>query len=307
MEKNRKDILLRGILRGGEARFFICSTTEMTRQAREIHSASHTCTAAMGRMISAVAMLGSGLKSDEERITVTIRGGGPAGALTAVARANGAVKVTIDHPDIELPLKPNGKLDVGGALGRNGQLSVVRSSCFGEPYVGRVALVSGEVAEDFAMYYTESEQIPSLCALGVRTGKDVECAGGILIQAMPSCSNDLLDQLDIRTELFSGISQLLFEMTPWELSEACFRGLNPEVLEECPLSLSCDCSREQIERVLLSMGRMELKDMIEKDGGCEVSCHFCRTKYHFTAKELDALLQEGTEDRYRENTELPRY
>ena len=304
MKNQRPDILLRGILRGGEARFFICETTEMTRNARKIHNASLTCTAAMGRMISATAILGSSLKNDDERITATIRGGGPAGALTAVARANGAVKVTIDHPETELPLKPNGKLDVGGALGRNGQLSIVRSYGIGEPYVGRVALVSGEVAEDFAMYYTESEQIPSLCALGVRIGEDVMAAGGILIQAMPACSEELLDQLEIRTELFSSISQLLFEMTPKKLIEACFHGLEPEVLEECLLSLACDCSREQIERVLLSMGREELKDMIEKDGGCEVSCHFCGAKYLFSAEELNRLLFEGTEESDVKLTEL---
>ena len=296
MKDQRPDVLLRGVLRGGEARFFLCETTGMTRRARQIHNASRTCTAAMGRMISAAAMLGSGLKNEGERVTASIWGGGPAGALTAVARPNGAVKVTMDHPEIELPLKPNGKLDVGGALGRDGQLSVVRSYGFGEPYIGRVALVSGEVAEDFAMYYTESEQVPSLCALGVRIGEDVIAAGGILIQAMPECSEELLDQLEIRTELFSGISQLLYDMTPEELIAACFRGLNSEVLEKSALSLSCDCSRGQIERMLLSMGREELDDMIQKDKGCEVSCHFCGAKYRFSEEELKRLLREGTEE-----------
>ena len=297
MANDRPDVLLRGILRGGEARFFVCETTGMVRKAQEIHKASRTCTTAMGRMISAAAMLGNGLKNEDERVTATIRGGGPAGALTAVARANGAVKVTIEHPESDLPLKPNGKLNVGGILGRNGQISIVRSYGFGEPYVGRVALISGEVAEDFAMYYTESEQIPSLCALGVRMdGDEVLAAGGVLIQAMPECSDDLLDQLEIRTELFSGISQLLCEMNPLELTNACFRGLDSEILEEYPLSLSCDCSREQIERVLLSVGKDELEDMIEKDGGCEVTCHFCGTKYRFSAEELMRLLKEGTEE-----------
>ncbi len=127
-------------------------------------------------------------------------------------------------------------------------------------------------------------------------GDEILAAGGVLIQAMPACSDDLLDQLEIRTELFSGISQMLCEMNPLELTNACFRGLDPEILEECPLSLSCDCSREQIERVLLSVGKDELEDMIKKDGGCEVSCHFCGTKYQFSAEELIRLLKEGTED-----------
>ena len=295
MEKERQDVLLRGVLRGGEARFMICETTAMARLARDIHKASRTCATAMGRMLSAAAMLGNGLKNENERITATIRGGGPAGAMTAVARANGAVKITMDHPGAELPLRGDGKVDVGGALGRQGQLSVVRQMAFGEPYVGRVALVSGEVAEDFAMYYAVSEQIPSLCALGVRMNENgIAASGGVLIQAMPSCSEDLLNQLDIRTELFAGVSQLLCERTPRQLAEDCFRGLEPEILEECPLSLSCDCSRDGIERVLLSVGREELRDMIEQDHGCEVSCHFCQKRYRFTEEDLIRLLEEGT-------------
>ena len=142
------------------------------------------------------------------------------------------MKVTIEHPEVELPLKENGKLNVGGALGKDGQLTVMRSFGFGEPYVGRVALVSGEIAEDFAMYYLESEQTPSLCALGTLVGENIISSGGILIQAMPDCSEELLDALEIRAELFSSISQLLSEMTLEEIVEGCFRGLNPEILEE---------------------------------------------------------------------------
>ena len=294
MNMNRPSVLLRGVLRGGEARFFLCETTGMTREAAEIHKASPTCTAAIGRMISAAAILGCGLKSAEDRVTATIRGGGPAGALCAVARADGAVKVSLENPEADLPLRKNGKLDVGGILGRDGQLSVVRSYGFGEPYVGRVALVSGEIAEDFAMYYTESEQIPSLCALGVRIAGGVQASGGLLIQAMPDCSEKTLTDLDIRTELFGSISQLLAEMTPREIVDACFRGLDAEILEKQALKLECDCSRSYIERVLLSTGRAEILDMIEKDGGCEVCCHFCGKKYAFSAEELTDLLEKGT-------------
>ena len=288
--------MLRGTLGKGQARFFLCETTEMAQLAREIHYASNTCTAALGRMISACAIMGSGLKSETDRITVTINGGGPAGSLCAVASANGKVKVTIDHPEIELARKPNGKLDVGSAIGREGQLSVVRTNGIAEPYTGRVALVSGEIAEDFAMYYTESEQIPSLCALGVRVRENVEAAGGILIQAMPGCSDELLDALDIRTEIFASISQLLREMTLEEIVESCFRGLDAEILEEQPLRLECDCSREYIERILLSMGVEELENMIEKDDGCEVCCHFCRKRYSFSGSELRQLIIAGTQE-----------
>ena len=165
--------MLRLTLMGGQARVFLCDTTEMAQQARDIHEASNTCSAAMGRMLAATAIMGANLKSDGDRITATINGGGPAGPICAIAGPDGTVKVTIEHPEVELPLKPNGKLDVGGALGKDGQLTVMRSFGFGEPYVGRVALVSGEIAEDFAMYYLESEQTPSLCALGTLVGEKI--------------------------------------------------------------------------------------------------------------------------------------
>ena len=291
--EQKKSRLLRLTLKGGEARVFLCDTTQMAQQARDIHNASNTCSAAMGRMIAAAAIMGTGLKSNGDRITATINGGGPAGPLCAVAGPDGAVKVTIDHPEVELPLKPNGKLDVGGALGKDGQLTIMRSFGFGEPYVGRVNLVSGEVAEDFAMYYLESEQTPSLCALGTLVGEQIISAGGILIQAMPGCSEELLDALEIRAELFGAISQMLSEMSLEEIVSGCFRGLEPEILEEIPLTLRCDCSRPYIERVLLSMGEAEIRDLIRTQHGCEVSCHFCRRHYSFSGAELERLLEQG--------------
>ena len=294
--EQKKSRLLRLTLKGGEARVFLCDTTQMAQQARDIHNASNTCSAAMGRMIAAAAIMGAGLKSEGDRITATINGGGPAGPLCAVAGPDGVVKVTIDHPEVELPLKANCKLDVGGALGKDGQLTIMRSFGFGEPYVGRVNLVSGEVAEDFAMYYLESEQTPSLCALGTLVGEHILSAGGILIQAMPGCSEELLDALEIRAELFGAISQMLSEMTLEEIVSGCFRGLEPEILEEIPLTLRCDCSRPYIERVLLSMGERELRDLIRTQNGCEVTCHFCRKHYAFSGAELERLLEQGLAD-----------
>lgn len=291
--ENRASRMLRLTLGGGQARVFLCDTTQMAQQARDIHHASNTCSAAMGRMIAAAAIMGANLKSEDDRITLTINGGGPAGPLCAVAGPNGTVKVTVEHPEVELPLKANGKLDVGGAVGKDGQLTVMRSSGFGEPYVGRVALVSGEIAEDMAMYYLESEQTPSLCALGTLVSENVVAAGGILIQVMPGCTEELLSQLEIRAELFSAISQMLSEMTLEQIVEGCFRGLNPQILEELPLALQCDCSRPYIERVLLSMGEKELRDLIATQGGCEVTCHFCRKQYAFTGDELSELIRQA--------------
>ncbi len=291
--ENRVSRMLRLTLGGGQARVFLCDTTQMAQQARDIHHASNTCSAAMGRMIAAAAIMGANLKSEDDRITLTINGGGPAGPLCAVAGPNGTVKVTVEHPEVELPLKANGKLDVGGAVGKDGQLTVMRSSGFGEPYVGRVALVSGEIAEDMAMYYLESEQTPSLCALGTLVSENVVAAGGILIQVMPGCTEELLSQLEIRAELFSAISQMLSEMTLEQIVEGCFRGLDPQILEELPLALQCDCSRPYIERVLLSMGEKELRDLIATQGGCEVTCHFCRKQYAFTGDELSELIRQA--------------
>lgn len=294
--EHKKSRLLRMTLMGGQARVFLCDTTVMAQAARDMHHASNTCSAAMGRMIAATAIMGAGLKSEGDRITTTINGGGPAGPLCAVAGPDGVVKVTIENPELELQLKPDGKLDVGGALGKDGQLTVMRTFGYGEPYVGRVNLVSGEIAEDFAMYYLESEQIPSLCALGTLVGDEIVAAGGLLIQAMPGCSEELLDALEIRAELFGAISQLLSEMTLEEIVAGCFRGLEPEILEEIPLTLRCDCSKEYIERVLLSMGEEEIRDLIRTQNGCEVSCHFCRSHYAFTGEELEQLIAEGKED-----------
>ena len=286
--------ILRGILKGGEARFFLCDTTAIAQEARTLHNASNTCTAAMGRMLSAVSMMGIGLKDGQDRISATISGGGPAGAMTAVAGANGVIKITVENPGTELPLKANGAFDVGGYLGKNGQLTVIRSNGFSEPYIGRTNLVSGEIGEDFALYYLESDQIPSLCALGTKVRNTVESSAGILIQAMPSCSEELLNQLDIRTELFSGISQMSHDMTLEEIATGAFDGLKPEILEKQPLFLQCDCSREFIERVLLSVGEKELRSIIEEEGKCEVLCHYCRKKYRFDRAALEALLKEGT-------------
>ena len=294
--EQKKSRLLRLTLMGGQARVFLCDTTEMAQAARDMHHESNTCSAAMGRMIAATAIMGAGLKSEGDRVTATINGGGPAGPLCAVAGPDGAVKVTIENPELELQLKPNGKLDVGGALGKDGQLTIMRSFGYGEPYVGRVNLVSGEIAEDFAMYYLESEQTPSLCALGTLVGEEILSAGGILIQAMPGCSEELLDALELRSELFSAISQLLMDMTLEEIVSGCFRGLEPEILEEIPLTLRCDCSHEYIERVLLSMGEAEIRDLIRTQNGCEVTCHFCRSHYAFTGEELEQLIIQGKSD-----------
>ncbi len=289
---NTPSRLLHATLRGGEARVLICDVTRMVREAADIHHSSRVCTVAMGRMIAAAAMMGCQLKDVGESITLTLRGDGPASPLVAVAR-RGAVKATIGQPELELPPRADGKLDVSGALGSEGRLSVVRDLGFGEPYIGQVPLVSGEVGEDIAMYFTASEQTPSLCALGVLLGDSVKSAGGILIQAMPGCSESTLDALELRSQLFTDLSGLLHENTLEQVLASCFDGLGVSILEEVPLALTCDCTRDRIERALLSLGAAELQEMIDEQHGAEVGCHFCRKHYAFDEAELAALRDQA--------------
>ena len=295
--EQKKSRMLRLTLMGGQARVFICDTTELAQQARDIHNASNTCSAAMGRMLAATAIMGANLKSEGDRITATINGGGPAGPICAIAGPDGTVKVTIEHPEVELPLKENGKLNVGGALGKDGQLTVMRSFGFGEPYVGRVALVSGEIAEDFANYFTRSEQTPSLVYLGVRV--DIETlkvlsAGGMLIQAMPNCPEEAIAALEAKAD---DISKLALRLEKGEelrdILINMFEGCTLEILGSAQPEYRCDCSRERLEAVLMSLGKEELTDMIEKEGQAELTCRFCNKVYHFTKEQLEAILKEG--------------
>ena len=301
---NTNSRLLHAVLRGGEARVLLCDVTRMAREAAEIHGSSRVCTVGMGRMIAAAAMMGCQLKDAGESVTITLNGGGPAGPLVAVAR-RGAVKVTVAHPQVEPPPLPDGRLDVGGALGREGRLSVVRDLGYGEPYIGQVALVSGEVGEDIAMYYTASEQTPTLCALGVQLGQGagVEAAGGVLLQAMPGCSESTLDALELRSQIFTGLSGLLQEYTLEQMLAVCFDGLSPTVLEETPLRLVCDCTRERIERALLSLGAQELQEMIDDQRGAEVHCHFCRKRHAFAEAELAALRDQAAAATHQNKTQ----
>lgn len=285
----RTDELLHITLRGGQARALLCDTTQMAEKARQIHEASRVCTAALGRGISAAAMLGSMLKGGH--LTLTFKGDGPAGALVMVTRP-GEVKATIDDPRVELPLRPDGKLDVGGAIGRNGRVTVVKDLGMKEPYVGQCHLASGEIGEDVAMYYTASEQQPTLCALGVLVGERVLASGGLLIQPLPGCPEETIAELERRVPLYSDISGLIREQPPEALVPPLFDGLEPKIIAREPLVYRCDCSRERIERVLISMGYAELEDMIQEQGGAELTCHFCRNKHRFNASDLRNLMEE---------------
>ncbi len=293
-ERHSGDEMLHLTLMDGQVRVLLCETTELTQRAADLHDASPVAAAAMGRLMAGSLMIGVMLKGQGENVSVTIRGDGPMGPLTAVADHD-SVRVTCINPHVRLPLRPDGKLDVGGAVGRHGRMSVVKDMGLRDPYVGQIELVSGEIAMDFAQYFTVSEQQPSLVALGVLTsGEHVLKAGGLLIQPLPGCEDGVIDQLELRSPMFADISRELAAAPKEELAEDWFRGMNPVLLDRTPLSYRCTCSRERMERVMISLGSKELTDFIAKGEGAKVQCHFCNTVYSFSTEDLQALLAQAS-------------
>ena len=294
IERRSGDEMLRLSLMGGQARVMMCETTAMCQRAADLHASTPVCTAAMGRLMTATAFLGVMMKGDNESVTVTVKGGGPMGTLVAVAN-HGDLKVCADNPQVELPLREDGKLDVGGAVGHSGRMSVVKDLGMREPYIGQCELVSGEIAMDFANYFTVSEQQPSLVSVGVLVnGNVVLKAGGLLIQPLPECEESVLEQLELRSPMFASISREMTYAPKEQLIEDWFRGLEPELLERTPLSYRCGCSRERMEKALISLGRKELQTLIDEDKGAELGCHFCHSRYAFTTDELKDLLQRAS-------------
>ncbi len=288
------DRLLHVEIELGQARALVAETTELVRQAQRLHGLSHTAAAALGRALTGAVLLGCLQKNQQDRLTLTFRGDGPLSPVVCVADGQGRVKGCLENPQLELPLKPNGKLDVGGGVGHTGRLTVVRDLGLKEPYVGQTNLSSGEIAEDLALYLTASEQTPSLVALGVRLEKGVVCAaGGVLVQPLPGCTEEVLQRLEGLAPGLTALSdRIAADGSAAALVEDVFAGLDHQVLEEQQPAYRCDCSRERIERALLSMGREELQSLIEEQHGAEVCCHFCDKRYNFTQQELEGLLRQ---------------
>ena len=285
-----RDEMLQIDLCNGQVRVMLCETTETVQQCADIHETTPVCTAALGRLMTGTLMLGIMMKGDDESVTVTLKGDGPMGSLVAVAD-HGDVRACADYPQIDIPLREDGKLDVGGAVGHTGRMSVIKDLGMKKNYIGQSELVSGEIAMDFANYFTVSEQQPSLVALGVLVnGTTVLKAGGLLIQPLPGCPDEIIDQLELRSPMFADISR---EMTFASIEQLCrdwFRGMEPRILERTPLRYRCTCSRERMEKALISLGRKDLQSLIDDDKGAELICHFCRSKYNFTTEQLKDLL-----------------
>ena len=293
------DEILQGLIKNSTIRFAAITGKTLVEEAQRIHSLSRTATAALGRELLMVAMMAGQLKNDTDSISAILSGGGPGGNLVCVGRKGPFVKGCAGDPACELPPKANGKLDVGGYVGKNGKLTVVRDLSLKEPYVGMCHLISGEVAEDFAEYFTASEQQPSLVYLGVRLeplSGAVLGAGGILIQPLPACPEENIDYVMGKAD---AIPHLTERLSQGESLRDIVLSLFPEgdvaFTDTLTPAYRCDCSRARMERALLSLGRQELNEIIEEDGQAELSCHFCNSRYTFTKAELTHLLQEGAQ------------
>ncbi|MCT4634006.1 MAG: Hsp33 family molecular chaperone HslO [Firmicutes bacterium] len=293
MNKN----MMIGMTKDGFIRFYVANTTEMVEKAREIHQTTPVATAALGRSITAASIMGKMEKNDNVKLTFQVRGSNLIKSIVAVSDSNGTVKGYISNPDIDILLKENGKLDVGGAVGKDGSLIIIKDLGLKEPYIGQANLVSGEIAEDVASYYMSSEQQPSVVSLGVFVDRDmkVEAAGGFIIQTMPGIDEDTIVKLENNLGKIKTASQMVRDgMSNLEIIEAVLEGFELEIMEESEIKYECDCTRERIEKALISVGVVELKKIIEEDEKAELSCHFCNKKYSFDKEELESLLSEIT-------------
>ncbi|MDL2273494.1 Hsp33 family molecular chaperone HslO [Oscillospiraceae bacterium OttesenSCG-928-G22] len=273
---------------GGKILAAAIDASRLVERAREIHNLTPTAAAALGRTLSAASMMGSALKGEGMSLTIQIKGDGPGGTVLAVSDAEGNVRGYAENPLVDIPRKPNGKLDVSGFVGQ-GTLTVIKDLNLREPYSGTVLLRSGEIAEDIAAYFAESEQIPTAAALGVLVGPDgrVLHAGGYLVQLMPGHTEETVDALERAVTSLGPVTPLLSAgMAPEDMLNRLLTGLSPKMAEEFPVEYRCYCSRKRVSAALISTGRETLLEMAEEDGGAELTCQFCDMVYHFSEEEL---------------------
>lgn len=287
------DQLVRAISKDGCVKAVAVSTRGLTERARQIHRTLPVATAALGRTLAAASMMGNALKEEGASLTLRIQGGGPLGGLLAVSDNCGNVRGTVDNPAVELPLRSDGKLDVGAAVGCSGTLTVIRDLHMKDPYVGSVELLGGEIAEDLAAYFVESEQIPTACGLGVLVDRDqsVLAAGGYLIQLLPGAGEDVVAKVEGGVLAAGAVTELLRkEADPESMLRRVLSDFEVDILERSPIEYRCDCSRERMERALISLGPEELQSMITEQGSAELTCRFCDNVQFFTKEELELLL-----------------
>ena len=286
------DILLRAIARDAGIQISAAVTTGLVERARQIHDTTPVATAALGRTLTVTAIMGSQLKVEDGSVTVQVKGNGPLGAIVCVGDADGYVRGYLQNPAADLPLRPDGKLAVGAGVGR-GYLMVIKDIGLKDPITGTVALVNGEIAEDLTRYFAESEQIPSACALGVLVDTDctVKCAGGWLVQLMPGAKDADIDRLEANLAKIEPMTTMLDKgMTLEQIVQTVLDGFTVDFLQTDEIGYRCACSREKVERALISMGKTELGKMAEEQEQSEVTCQFCDKVYTFSGDELCQLL-----------------
>ena len=290
-----KDEIVRAIIGDGLVKASAITGRSLVERARGIHRLSPMATAALGRALMGAGMMGDMLKEEQGSLTLQIKGGGPLGTILAVSDCEGNVRGYVQNPQVELMEQRPGKLDVGAAVGLDGTLTVIKDIGLKEPYVGSIGLFSGEIADDLAMYFVESEQIPTACALGVLVGLDqsVTAAGGYLIQLLPGAGEDIIEKIEAGVRAMGPVSAALAGGLDGEgLLRSVLGDFQLEILEKHPVEYRCYCSRERVSRALISMGKKDLTELIAEQGQAELTCQFCDQVYRFSREELETLLAE---------------
>lgn len=288
-----KDYIVRATAADHQLRAFAVTSKDIVEKAREIHNTNPVATAAIGRLLTAASMMGSMMKGEKDVLTLQIECGGPIGGITVTADSNADVKGYVNNPNVILPPNAQGKLDVSGALGP-GFLNVIKDIGLREPYNGQTHLVSGEIAEDLTYYFATSEQVPSSVGLGVLMDKDnhVRQAGGFIIQVMPDTDDEVIDKLEARLGEVHSVTEMLDKgMTPEDILNYVLEGMDVEILEIVPTQYKCDCSFERVSKVIASLGKKELQEMIDDGKPVEVNCQFCGSHYKFDTEQLKEFIK----------------
>jgi len=279
-------------------------STNIVREAKRLHELSPLASAALGRTLTAASMMSQMLKSENDKLTIQIKGNGPLGGIVVVSDSHANVRGYVYNPGVYLPLNESGKLDVSSAVGREGYLNVIKDIGLKEPYIGYVDLVSGEIGDDIAYYYAFSEQVPSVVALGVLVDVDgnIINSGGYIIQLMPGAEEDIIDYLENKIKILPSVTNMLSDgKTPEDILELILGEKGLEILDKVPCAYKCSCSRERMERNLLSIGAKDIIEIIEEKHGAELNCHFCNKKYYFTEEDLKKLLENIATDKQDEH------